>query len=205
MHCITCIVSLLDLGGGKPDNLGRGKGRVASSLCKMEPCSICQTARRKSWARTSWTILDQRGMAAFFAGPEPPLPWWKRLKLSVDVATHPPVPLAKDSALQPVLGHVTGQKHLSRAQEHEEGPHDNIRPRTRQMMRISTRKIKPTCDISRVQKCGVRITNASCFQGHFIHFPEVLDPPHLFQRHLDQRPQHLGWRDERTRGASNNV
>ena len=34
---------------------------------------------------------------------------------------NPPVPHAKDSALQPVLGHATGQKHHVRAQEHDRG------------------------------------------------------------------------------------
>ncbi len=48
-------------------------------------------------------------------------PWWKWLKLSVDVATHPPVPHAKDGALWPVLGHGASQKHLIRAQEDDRG------------------------------------------------------------------------------------
>ncbi len=45
-------------------------------------------------------------------------PWWKWLKLLVHMA---PVPHAKDGALQPVLGHATGQKHHVHAQEHDHG------------------------------------------------------------------------------------
>ncbi len=47
--------------------------------------------------------------------------WSNLLKLSVDVATHPPVPNAKGSTLWPIRGHATDQKHLIHAQGHDRG------------------------------------------------------------------------------------